>query len=168
MKTNVENQIAAARLMLLENFVRFKVKPDTKLWSTLIQEEAAEVVEAYHLAVQAELEERDDAPQLAADLLKELSDVAYVIHGLELACFLSDGDMADMPRPDAETCQILEAAIEALEDKVGANNVFEAFKRVHASNMSKLQDDGTPLLREDGKVLKGPNYKPPYLLDLVS
>lgn len=43
----------------------------------------------------------------------------------------------------------------------------EAFKRVHESNMSKLGEDGKPIRREDGKVLKGPNYKPPYLGDLV-
>lgn len=39
------------------------------------------------------------------------------------------------------------------------------FNRVHQSNMSKLVD-GKPLYREDGKVLKGPNYKPPMLDDL--
>lgn len=33
------------------------------------------------------------------------------------------------------------------------------FDEVHASNMSKLGDDGKPVLREDGKVLKGPNYR---------
>jgi len=43
----------------------------------------------------------------------------------------------------------------------------EAVKRVHASNMSKLGDDGNPIKREDGKVLKGPNYKKPDLTDLV-
>ena len=42
----------------------------------------------------------------------------------------------------------------------------EALDRVYGSNMSKLVD-GKPLRREDGKVLKGPNYKPPYLEDLV-
>ncbi len=42
----------------------------------------------------------------------------------------------------------------------------EALDRVYHSNMSKLVD-GKPLRREDGKVLKGPNYKPPYLDDLV-
>jgi NTP pyrophosphatase (non-canonical NTP hydrolase) len=42
----------------------------------------------------------------------------------------------------------------------------EALDRVHQSNLSKLVN-GQPLLREDGKVLKGPNYKPPYLQDLV-
>ena len=42
-----------------------------------------------------------------------------------------------------------------------------AFNRVHHSNMSKLDDDGKPIYREDGKVLKSENYKPPYLDDLV-
>ena len=43
----------------------------------------------------------------------------------------------------------------------------EAVRRVHASNMSKLGEDGKPIYREDGKVLKGPNYKKPDLKDLV-
>lgn len=36
----------------------------------------------------------------------------------------------------------------------------EGFMLVHRSNMSKLGPDGKPVYREDGKVLKGPNYKP--------
>ena len=43
----------------------------------------------------------------------------------------------------------------------------EALDRVHISNMSKLGDDGKPIYREDGKVLKGPNYKSPNLEDLI-
>ena len=43
----------------------------------------------------------------------------------------------------------------------------EAMDRVHKSNMSKLDEDGNPIYREDGKVLKGPNYAPPTLTDLV-
>lgn len=42
----------------------------------------------------------------------------------------------------------------------------EVFARVHESNMSKLGPDGKPLVRPDGKVLKGPNYHPPVLEDL--
>lgn len=38
-----------------------------------------------------------------------------------------------------------------------------AIAEVHASNMSKLGDDGRPVLREDGKVLKGPNFRRPNL-----
>ena len=42
----------------------------------------------------------------------------------------------------------------------------EALHRVHQSNLSKLGEDGEPIYREDGKVLKGPNYAPPSLEDL--
>jgi len=45
-------------------------------------------------------------------------------------------------------------------------NLDTAMKRVFESNMSKFVD-GKPLRREDGKILKGPNYQPPYLNDLV-
>jgi len=43
----------------------------------------------------------------------------------------------------------------------------EALRRVHESNMSKLDEDGKPTYREDGKVLKSKNYLPPTLTDLV-
>ena len=42
-----------------------------------------------------------------------------------------------------------------------------AMDRVHESNMSKLDEYGKPIYREDGKVLKGPNYTPPNLEELV-
>jgi len=41
-------------------------------------------------------------------------------------------------------------------------DINRVFGEVHKSNMSKLVD-GKPLKREDGKVLKGPNYSPPDL-----
>lgn len=34
------------------------------------------------------------------------------------------------------------------------------FAKVHASNMSKLGEDGQAVRRDDGKILKGPNYRP--------
>ena len=43
----------------------------------------------------------------------------------------------------------------------------EAMERVFDSNMSKLDEQGKPIYREDGKVLKGPNYAPPVLDTLV-
>lgn len=46
-------------------------------------------------------------------------------------------------------------------------NLEGAYIRVHKSNMSKLGEDGKPVRREDGKVLKGPNYQPPILEDLL-
>lgn len=39
----------------------------------------------------------------------------------------------------------------------------EVFNEVHKSNMSKLGEDGKPIMRSDGKVLKGKNYKEPDL-----
>lgn len=41
----------------------------------------------------------------------------------------------------------------------------KAMKSVYLSNMSKLDADGTPIHREDGKILKGPNYFPPNFED---
>lgn len=38
--------------------------------------------------------------------------------------------------------------------------ITEVFNEVHSSNMSKLGEDGKPIHREDGKVLKGPHYRP--------
>ena len=43
----------------------------------------------------------------------------------------------------------------------------EAAQRVYTSNMSKLGFNGKPIYREDGKVLKGPNYTEPNLFNLV-
>lgn len=43
----------------------------------------------------------------------------------------------------------------------------EAMSRVFKSNMSKLDEQGNPIYREDGKVLKGPNYRPPNLSSLI-
>ena len=42
------------------------------------------------------------------------------------------------------------------------------FAHVHASNMSKVGEDGKPVLRTDGKILKGPNFFPPELGQFLS
>lgn len=41
------------------------------------------------------------------------------------------------------------------------------FAEVHRSNMSKVGADGRPILREDGKVLKGPGYEPPDIAGVI-
>lgn len=40
-------------------------------------------------------------------------------------------------------------------------NLKDIFALVHESNMSKLDENGRPIKRADGKILKGPNYHPP-------
>tara|TARA_B100000029_G_scaffold180107_1_gene177708 strand:+ start:2151 stop:2558 length:408 start_codon:yes stop_codon:yes gene_type:complete len=54
----------------------------------------------------------------------------------------------------------------------GAGHAFgldldACFKEVHRSNMSKLGEDGKPIYREDGKVLKGPEYTEPDLESML-
>ena len=41
--------------------------------------------------------------------------------------------------------------------------IAEVFDEIQRSNMSKLGEDGKPIYREDGKVLKGPNYFKPNI-----
>jgi len=42
-----------------------------------------------------------------------------------------------------------------------------ALELIHKSNLSKLDENGKPIYREDGKILKGPNYKKPNLNSLI-
>lgn len=41
-------------------------------------------------------------------------------------------------------------------------------QEIQASNMTKLGADGKPVLREDGKVLKGPNYRRPDIASVLA
>jgi len=43
----------------------------------------------------------------------------------------------------------------------------KAMTLVFESNMSKLDEQGKPIFRPDGKVLKGPNYRPPNLQECI-
>ncbi len=43
------------------------------------------------------------------------------------------------------------------------DKIEEVFNAIQDSNMSKLGEDGKPIYRKDGKVLKGPNYFKPNL-----
>ena len=44
----------------------------------------------------------------------------------------------------------------------GMSDIIEdVFDEIQKSNMSKLGEDGNPIFREDGKVMKGPNYFKP-------
>ena len=46
----------------------------------------------------------------------------------------------------------------------GMQNVIDdVFEEIHRSNLSKLDENGNPIYREDGKVVKRPNYFPPNL-----
>jgi predicted HAD superfamily Cof-like phosphohydrolase len=92
-------------------------------------------------------------------------------HNNPAPAFVSAGDTtyeADLPR--------IVAAADALADLkyvvegtalVWGIPLEACFLEVHRSNMSKLKPDGHPLLRADGKVLKGPNYRAPDLKQII-
>lgn len=90
--------------------------------------------------------------------------------------------------------KLLKEEIQELEDAIEANNLVEmlgaltdidyilhgtylefglqhvkeeAFMEVHLSNMTKLGDDGKPVRRPDGKVIKGPNFILPNLEQFI-
>ncbi|MBC7524111.1 MAG: nucleoside triphosphate pyrophosphohydrolase family protein [Flavobacterium sp.] len=47
------------------------------------------------------------------------------------------------------------------------NKIEEVFDEIQRSNMSKLDAKGNPIYREDGKVLKGPNYFKPNIASIL-
>ncbi|WP_347173695.1 nucleoside triphosphate pyrophosphohydrolase family protein [Polaribacter uvawellassae] len=47
------------------------------------------------------------------------------------------------------------------------DKIEEVFNEIQRSNMSKLGEDGKPIYREDGKVLKGPNYFKPNIAEIL-
>jgi len=47
------------------------------------------------------------------------------------------------------------------------HKIEEVFEEIQRSNMSKLGEDGKPIYREDGKVLKGPNYFKPNIAKII-
>ena len=47
------------------------------------------------------------------------------------------------------------------------HKIDEIFSEIQNSNMSKLGADGNPIYREDGKVLKGPNYFKPNIKGIL-
>ena len=108
------------------------------------------------------MEEAEEVLEAVEHLLKELSDFGYVITGYQNLGGLTDMLLAN-PNIAAATMWMMD-----IIDEPHLHATYdEAFRRVHASNMSKVGDDGQPVRNEAGKVLKTNNYKAPDLRDLV-
>jgi predicted HAD superfamily Cof-like phosphohydrolase len=68
--------------------------------------------------------------------------------------------------------EVADALTDILYVVYGAGHAFgidldDCFSEVHRSNMTKLGEDGRPMYRDDGKVMKGPNYEEPDLLPFL-
>jgi hypothetical protein len=137
-----------------EFMVAFKGSLDPRLWIKLVDEELAELrAESFS----------------TPEHLKELCDLLYVSTGLALT---AQEHIGMLMRPDERDAVIKQQAtvsrtLDSGLEHYGEEVFMEAFSRVHSSNMSKLDSNGNPILREDGKVMKGPNYKKPDLTDLT-
>jgi len=132
-----------------------KIYPDTT-HQTRLSSQAQEFREAYQIANSNLLQVRSRQRNLITEEFKEFLEA-------EATLYLSSSKVrADCLKELADLVYVCY--------QYAANmkwDLDEAMHRVHESNMSKLDEYGKPVLREDGKVLKGPNYQPPNLEDLI-
>lgn len=78
----------------------------------------------------------------------------------------------DVAIGDNDPVEVADALTDLLYVIYGMGHSFgldlqKCFDEVHRSNMSKLDEYGKPIYREDGKILKGPSYTPPNLKDII-
>ncbi len=83
----------------------------------------------------------------------------------EMAEFLEAAAQGNVAKTIKELCDVL-YVVYGYAATMGVD-IDYAFQLVHEANMSKLDEMGRPVLRADGKVTKGPKYKPVALKDLV-
>jgi predicted HAD superfamily Cof-like phosphohydrolase len=123
----------------------------------------AEFIEAFDREASPE---RPEVAEHRRTLLAE--EAGEAVEALtDLAKALQDGDD---PAPAYRA--VAKELADVLYVTYGAANALgidlpAVFVEVHRSNMSKVDADGQVLRRADGKVLKGPGYRPPVLDGLV-
>lgn len=119
-----------------------------------------------HINVEPTIEILNFRKTLIGEEVKELfADIDTAIAHMEKGEEVPRSLYENMLKEVADVQVVLSGTSVALKP---LQKLEEAFVRVHESNMSKLGEDGKPIYREDGKVLKGPNYKKPDLSDLVN
>jgi predicted HAD superfamily Cof-like phosphohydrolase len=76
----------------------------------------------------------------------------------------NNGDLVEVADALGDMLYILCGTIieHGMQDKIE-----KVFNEIQRSNMSKLGADGKPIYREDGKVLKGPNYFKPKIKEIL-
>jgi predicted HAD superfamily Cof-like phosphohydrolase len=105
--------------------------------------------------------------QPKADLGKDKNLLRYKLMREENEEYLEaaeDGDLEEVADALGDMLYILCGTI--LEHGM-QYKIDEVFEEIQRSNMSKLGADGKPIYREDGKVLKGPNYFKPDIAKIL-
>lgn len=101
-------------------------------------------------------------PNLGTEELKKLRYDLIREEVEELCDGLQNGDLVETADALTDILYVVYGAAAAFGIDIDA-----CFNEVHRSNMSKLGNDGLPIYREDGKVLKGPSYTPPNLKEVI-
>lgn len=103
-----------------------------------------------------------DLLRLRSRLIKEEADEvadAFFTYMWSKECGVEcDARKAHLAKELADLLYVVFGTAESLDI-----DIQTVYNRVHKSNMSKLDEEGKPIYREDGKVMKGPNYKLPDL-----
>lgn len=107
-----------------------------------------------------------DAPDISDDKTNALRVNLLQEEVDELKEALEDGDIVEVLDALTDIQYVLDGAYLSF----GLHNVKQAaFDEVQRSNMSKLGEDGKPIVRpEDGKILKGPNYFKPNISQFIT
>lgn len=121
-------------------------------------EQVREFHETYGLPVK-------DTPDLSDEKTNALRINLLAEELEELQEAIADNDPVEVLDALIDLQYVLDGAFLSL----GLHDVKDAaFNEVHRSNMSKLGEDGKPIVRpEDGKILKGPDYFKPDMARFV-
>ena len=103
-----------------------------------------------------------EAPTLVSDKLGALRIRLIAEELAEYSEALFAGDLVEIADALGDLSYVVNGA--ALVHGIDLPSVVE---EIHRSNMTKLGADGKPVRREDGKILKGPNYEPPNLRPIL-
>lgn len=123
--------------------------------SSLYYQQVREFHEAYNVPVL-------DVPQFPGDDRVALRESLITEEVGELLTAIKRRDLVETADGIADAIVVLIGT--ALEFGIPLDRVME---EVHRSNMSKLGPDGKPVLRYDGKVMKGPNFTPPNIQSIL-
>jgi predicted HAD superfamily Cof-like phosphohydrolase len=82
---------------------------------------------------------------------------------MELNDAIDEGDIVEIADAIADIIYVTAQQAVTLGFPVDA-----LLREVQRSNMSKLGADGLPIFRDDGKVLKGPNFSHPYIAKVLT
>jgi len=106
---------------------------------------------------------------LRQDIIEEEIDELYDAMG----CLRDEiASVYGLDKDQADIVEVADAIADAIYVLIGTALEFgipleKVWNEVHRSNMSKLDDDGNPVYREDGKVLKSNNFSPPDIASII-